>query len=179
MGMTITEGLAEIKTIGKRLEKKRQFIMQYIARQDGLRDPLLNEGGSAASIEKERQAIRDLEERIVTIRRAIQVANAATPVTVGGQLRTVADWLVWRREVSTGEQNFLRSMGGILVNLRQDAAKKGFVIAPSPDQAKSSTDIIVNVDEQSLAKDIETLETTLGDLDGQLSLKNATVTIEV
>lgn len=40
------------------------------------------------------------------------------------------------------------------------------------------TDIVVNVDEQQLAKDIERLEETLGTLDGVLSLKNATVMLD-
>jgi len=40
-------------------------------------------------------------------------------------------------------------------------------------------DIIVNVSEKGLADEAEALETTLATLDGQLSLKNATVTVEV
>lgn len=31
--MTITEALAEVKTLGKRLVKKRQFIQDYLARR--------------------------------------------------------------------------------------------------------------------------------------------------
>jgi hypothetical protein len=36
---------------------------------------------------------------------------------------------------------------------------------------------VININEQELAKEIELLEDTLGQLDGQLSLKNATVPI--
>lgn len=39
MGMTITEALAEIKTIGKRLEKKRAAIAGNLARDSRLKDP--------------------------------------------------------------------------------------------------------------------------------------------
>lgn len=48
--MTITEGLAEIKTIGKRIEKKRTFVLNYVARQNMFVDVLAKEGGSEAAI---------------------------------------------------------------------------------------------------------------------------------
>ena len=38
MALTITEALAEIKTIQARLTKKREFITRYIARQDGQKE---------------------------------------------------------------------------------------------------------------------------------------------
>src|SRR5579863_1653454 len=63
--LTITEALAEIKTINKRLESKRESVRNYIARDVRVRDPLEKEGGSAEFIKRERQAIIDLEERIV------------------------------------------------------------------------------------------------------------------
>ncbi|KKK79464.1 hypothetical protein LCGC14_2833240, partial [marine sediment metagenome] len=40
-------------------------------------------------------------------------------------------------------------------------------------------DIAVAVDEKKLADDIEHLEDVLGQLDGKLSLKNATVLVDV
>jgi hypothetical protein len=40
-------------------------------------------------------------------------------------------------------------------------------------------DIVVNVSELELANDIENMENVLGYLDGQLSLRNATVLIDV
>ena len=59
--LTITEALAEIKTIEKRIDKKRQSLQPYIARMDGVKDPLEKSGGSAAFIKAERQAIGDLQ----------------------------------------------------------------------------------------------------------------------
>ena len=73
--MTITEALAETKTIDKRISKKRTFVTDYLFRQDALRDPLEKEGGSVAAIEATRQAIGDLEKRLVDIRRAIARAH--------------------------------------------------------------------------------------------------------
>ena len=54
--LTITEALAEIKTIGKRLEKKREHVKGFLFRQDVFKDPFYSEGGSFSMIERERQA---------------------------------------------------------------------------------------------------------------------------
>lgn len=179
MQTTITEALAEIKTIGKRIEKRREFIVQYIARQDGLKDPLANQGGSQSVIKEEQQGIRDLEERIVKIRRAIQDANADASLTVGGQTRSIADWLVWRREVSAGQVAFTNKLRGAVQGIRRDAQQKGFGVTTDPKAAANPSDVIVNVDEAGLAKEAEAQEEILGTLDGLLSLKNATLTIEI
>ena len=53
MSITITEALAEIKTISKRLEKKRESIFNFVGRQDGIRDPLEKDGGSVEFIIRE------------------------------------------------------------------------------------------------------------------------------
>lgn len=179
MGLTITEGLAEIKTIGKRLASKRAFVSTYLGRQEGLKDPLANEGGSREAIARERQSILDLEERIVGIRRAIQAANVSNTITVEGVTRTIADWLVWRREVAAGQQAFLAVIRRDIANARREAQQKGYAIVPSTESAREITDIIVNVDEREVSKESETMEAILGALDGQLSLKNATVLIEI
>src|SRR5216117_1550011 len=123
--MTITEALAEIKTIGKRIAKKRESISGYIARQDNLKDPLGSEGGSVEFIKRERQAIRDLEERIVELRAKIARANATTIIAVNGDSRSVADWLTYRREVAPGQQQFLNGLRNGLDNLRKQVAAKG------------------------------------------------------
>ena len=68
-------------------------------------------------------------------------------------------------------------MHGRIEAMRQDAQRKGFQIVSG--EAQKPTDIIVNVNEQELAKQIEVLEEMLGVLDGQLSLKNATMTIDI
>lgn len=180
MGITITEALAEIKTVGKRIEKKREFITGFLARQDGVRDPLEKDGGSAAVIASERQAVGDLENRIVALRRGIQRANDETSVTIGGETRSISEWLTWRRDVAPGRRNWLNQVRGGLNGLREKAKREGNAVisAVATTADTKPTDVIVNIDERALAEEIEKLEETLGVLDGQLSLKNATVTIE-
>lgn len=177
MSLTITEALAEIKTIGKRMEAKRKGVMPYVARQDGVRDPLEKDGGSLSFIASERQGIRDLGARIIALRRGIQRANDATVVTIGGVPRTISEWLTWRREVAPGEQQFLAALRTNLNSLRDNAKRQGSAVVPAGAQAQAPTDFVVNVSETELSSQIETLEETLGTLDGQLSLKNATTPI--
>jgi hypothetical protein len=179
MGITITEALAEIKTVGKRIAKKREFIGGFLARQDGVRDPLEKDGGSAAVIVAERQAIVDLEDRVVRLRRGIQRANDETSVTINGETRTVSEWLTFRRDVVPGRQQWLNQVRSSLNGLREKAKREGvaLVSATATTAATQPTDFVINIDERALAQEIETLEDTIGQLDGQLSLKNATVTI--
>ena len=174
--LTITEGLAEIKTIGKRIQKKREFIRGFLFRQETLKDPLANEGGSKAAITRERQAVADLETRIVAIRSAIQKANTETIIAVEGDSKSIADWLVWRREVAPNLQAFVAQTLQACASIRQQAAQKSV-----PVRTDSTTEVVndltMNVDEQALAQESEKLVTILGTLDGLLSLKNATTVI--
>jgi len=176
--ITITESLAELKTIDKRIAKKREFMLDYLLRQEIFKDPLEREGGSVSAIKREMQAVHDLEERKITIRRAIQQANEFNTVTVGKRTRSIADWLVWRREVAPQQQNYLASIRAKIEQARQEANRKGAGLTASADAAKPN-DVVVNVNEQELARQIEELEEVLGKLDGQLSLKNATLLVDV
>jgi len=179
MTTTITEALAEIKTIAKRLEKKRTTVMQFLARQDGIKDPLEKEGGSVAFVASERQSIADLGARIIALRSGIQKANEANSVTINGKTRSISDWLIWRRDVAAGEGAFLSQIRAQLNSVRQQAQKNNAAVVPVGAVAASPADFVVSVDERELAAQIEAHEEILGQLDGQLSLKNATTTISV
>lgn len=176
--LTITEALAELKTLEKRIEKKREFVNSYLFRQEMLKDPLLTQGGSTAALLSERQSIRDLEGNVVTIRTAIQRINLDTIFDVCGTTNSITGWLVWRRDVAPKQQEHLRRMRQILDQARSQAQKQGYAVTQNAADAKPQ-DVVVNLDEKALAQDIEMLETVLGTLDGQLSLKNATVTISI
>lgn len=174
---TITEALAELKTLAKRIETKRGFVMSALWRQDMLRDPHEKDGGSRVVIERERQAIADLEERSVSIRRAITDANRTTTITISGRTRPIHDWLVWRREVAPGQKKVLQDISKTLSTVRAEMQKKGLSFASGVET--KPTDIVVHVTETEVAAELEEIENILGTLDGQLSLKNATVVIEV
>lgn len=177
--LTITEALAELKTIQKRVEKKRGFILQYLARQDGVKDPLAKEGGSIEVVARERQAIRDLDTRHVLIRTSIQRINQATPITIAETTKTIAEWLTWRKEIAPDTQKFLAQLRQTLLQSRTQAQQKGLAVVGTGQTAAAPTDLLINIDEAALAHDAEQMETILGTLDGQLSLKNATILIDV
>lgn len=176
--LTITEALAEIKTIGKRIDKKTAFISTYLLRQEMVRDPLEKDGGSAASIAREMQSIADLQSRIVRIRAGIQGSNLATVLTIGQVRRSITDWLTWRKEVAPVEQRFLAQMRQTIEGHRQQYRAKGITVGAQGSDLKPQ-DVVVNVDEGELARRAEQLEETLGTLDGKLSLLNATTVIDI
>lgn len=153
--LTITEALAELKTLGKRIDKKREYVNQVLFRQDGFKDPLEKDGGSIEVIRRERQAIDDLIKRHVSIRVAIQKKNLETPITVGQTTRTIAEWLTWRKEISSGEQSFISKMRLSIAGARTQAHQKGMNVILPGETAQKPADILINVDESELAKDIK------------------------
>jgi hypothetical protein len=181
MTITITEALAEIKTINKRIEKKREFVLSYLYRQEGLKDPLEKDGGSVEAIRREQQAISDLETRIVALRRGIQHANDKTEVTIKDNVMSIADWLTWRRDVAPVVQAFMHQMRQRLAMVRETAKRGGSQVIGAMASVSTDakpTDYVINIDESELMRKTEELEELLGVLDGQLSLKNATIMID-
>jgi SMC interacting uncharacterized protein involved in chromosome segregation len=172
--MTITEALAEIKTLVKRITSKRDFVKQYLVRQDSLKDPLEKDGGSTEALKRELQAIADLEQRMQDLRLGIQAANDKTQLTIEGISQTISNWLVWRREIAPAQEGFYKSIRVHLNSVRDTVRKQGFSMQATPEKP---ADVVVNINETELAKNIEKLQNILGQLDGQLSLKNATVMI--
>src|SRR3990167_91542 len=178
---TITEALASLVTLGKRLTKKREFVGTYLHRADGIKDPLERsvEGGSAEAIKRELQAIRDLEKHHLNIRMAIQRKNQETYVTVLDLTMTVAEWLTWRKEIAPQVQKFNHELRLKLVEARTEAQRRGaqvIGVGAAGNTDTKPTDIVVNVDEKSLQDEAERIEEVLGTLDGKLSLINATTT---
>ena len=176
---TITEGLAELKTLRKRIDKKRESIGQYIARAEAVRDPLEKQGGSEAHIRNESQAVEQLEANYVELRRRIAAANDSTVVTVLGVARPISDWLIWRREIAPARQAWLISLRSGIQQLRTKTQQRGgaMISATATTADTKPDDIVVNIDEAALDRETEQLGEILSTLDGQLSLKNATTEI--
>jgi len=178
----ITEALQEHKTIGRRILKKQEYILEYLWRRENEIDPLAKEGGSAEVVKRERQAIRDLQERQVELRREIARANASNSVTVNGVTKTIADWIVWKREIApltAGQLDQLRQKIREARAQRQETRLIGQgrlnQLIRSEEEAEKRP--IINIDEAALAKEIEAFEEIKGQLDGLLSLSNATIDI--
>lgn len=175
--LTITEALAEVKTIQARVEKKRQAIANYVVRDGRLKDPLAEDGGSLEWVRRERQAVGDLMARMVAIRGAVQAANRATTVSVNGRPRTIVDWLNWKKEVAPGDKAFLASLSNTIGRARNQAKANNMSMVEGQDG--KAGELVVALSEAELSAEIEDMETTLGELDGKLSLVNATTFVEV
>jgi hypothetical protein len=176
--LTLAEALAQIAAINRRLDKKQQLVLAFLLRPQQYRDPLRAESGSPAVLARELKATRVLHERRVRLRRLIQNAYERTKVTFGEQTRSLADWLAWRRDVAARRGGFLHLLRSRITKARQQAARQGRGESPGTAPERGA-DVIVHLDEQELARQIEGHEELLGYLDGQLALKNATVTIDV
>lgn len=175
-GMTITEALAEMKLLDKRLEKKQEFVRTYLMRQEKEKDPFDKDGGSKQLIKQEMQSINDLQARKVAIRRAIQEANANNSITVLGETRPIADWLVWRREIAENHGHFMTQLQAMIQQTRERYRAQGVMVG---DTVTKPSDYVVNLNEKELVDARERFEEILGLLDGQLSLKNATIVIDL
>lgn len=177
MPVSITEALAERKTLEKRLAKKRAFVKQYLVRQKIVVDPLADADGrtSAKAIRAELQSIDDLEQRIVKIRSVINAENRVTTLTIHGATRSVAEWLWWRREVAGGRKAFLLGLLDHIRMARAEASKH----ASAPGTEAGRYDLVVEYDEGALHKEAEDLDMILGALDGQLSLLNARTAVHL
>jgi len=173
--ITVTEARAELKTIGKRVQKKKQVVMAHLVRLDRIIDPLAEEGGSEAAVAEARQGIQDLLGRIVEIRAAIQKSNLYTELTIEGETKTVAEWLTWRKEAAPLAKNLLDD---IAVGIDSGDRQLRTVHDQNPDQENQPA-LVVNVSRKELAEQREKMETILGTLDGKLSLLNATTHIEL
>lgn len=175
--LTITEALADIKTINARLATHWDFVSNRLARPAQVKDPLEKDGTTTdAAVRQHRQAARDLRTRIVKLRSAIAQVNQAELLTIDGLTRSIADWIVWRREVAPGAKNELNQLSKSIDQLRAQARSKGGNLK---DQSNEPADIILHISETELVQEREHLEKVLGTLDGLLSLKNATTFVEV
>lgn len=176
--ITITEALAELKTLRARIEKKRQAIAPYICRDSRLLDPISG-AGSKEFVQSELQAIDDLFERIIKVRSAIAAKNSTVLLSVAGQSRTVQDWLIWKREVATERKNSLEGLRQQITGLRQQLPKVKAQAEAEGASPAMIPNLVVNLDEKALSSELEKLEAQLGELDGKLSLNNAQVSISI
>lgn len=172
---TITEALAEIKTISKRLAAKRDEVTQVVVRDARVVDPKEADGGSEAYVAVLLQSIHDLEERWVTLRSAIQNANCSNFLEIEGTTRSIGAWLAWRREVADGQQAFRRHLTTGIASFRASTVQ--FRRQGATETTEQPIDAVVNLSETRLAQELDKLEVILGALDGRLSLFNARTTV--
>jgi hypothetical protein len=163
--ITITEALAEIKVLKARIEKKISAIRGFLTRRSDFLDPLEKDGGSPNYVAAELQSIHDLSENIQRIRTAIQRANHDVKLTLRGTERSIQGWLNWRREVAPLRQSLFTAIAREIDKARP--------------VGENDPQYLVNVDEKFIAAVSEQHVIQLEELDGKLSLLNATVLVTI
>ena len=169
--MTITEALAEIHIIDKRLAAKRNFVLDHAAVDSRLKGTI-----EEKQVNQARQAIRDLEDRRLRIRIVIAKANAETAVTVDSVTMHTDEWLVWKREIYPHSVQHLKSLKSALDGAKNEL--RALLNKPLPDgQPKPGLDF--HVSPEGVAQELEDLQATYEKLDGKLSHKNAVIFVEI
>lgn len=176
---TITEGLAETKLIKTKIQTKKNFISSNAGRLEVIPDPFEKDGGSLKRNSEEFQALKDLRERLVRIRTAIQVANSSTELTIGERKMCITDWLNWKREVADEELAFINQAISSLNQIKTQNER-----APQCQKDPTTGEMraikpVFHLDQAWLQRQLETVQNIVGELDGKLSMLNATTFIEV
>ena len=176
--MTITEALSEVNLVNKKLEHKKKNALTLLVKADHAPDPYANEGGTAEFLKREFQSIDDLHRRLIKIRSSISKANIENEITLGNRTQSIHDWLTWKREVSKPETSFINNVVNNTKSLLDENSKQPRVYE-SADGKKELLKLTPNVDYASFVKKQEELATLFEQLDGKLSLKNATIVVTI
>lgn len=179
--ITITEALSEINLVKKKLATKQSHIKEMLIRADHMQDVFEKEGGSKAVIEREMQSIRDLQLRLIHIRSQISKANLSTIITLTEgnltMIQSIHDWLIWKREVVKEQVAFLHHVNQT-VKGHLDAAGKQPQVYKDEAGAIHLVKSIINIHYPDWLTHQANIQAILEKLDGQLSLKNATVLVD-
>lgn len=176
--ITITEALSEVNLIKKKIIAKQARIQSAVVRAEHNPDPFLSDGGSSAMVKAESQGIHDLNRRLSKIRSEISRANLGNEITLGEDTRSIHDWLVWKREIAKDQIKFTYDVHRA-VKAHLDMTAKQPQVYKDADGNNQLVKWTINVDYAYWLKQNEQLEEKLEQLDGKLSLKNATIVVNI
>lgn len=173
--MTITEALAEIKLIGKKLDSKGDTILKNLTRFEHMPDVL---GDSKSVLAQEMQSMSDLWARHIKIRSAISKANLTETIKINDDEMTISEWITWKREISAKELNMCTNIRNKL-KMETDRAASNPQAYKDADQNNQFFKLICNLSYHQYVERSQYIQERLDKLDGLLSLKNATTIVEV
>lgn len=178
MALTITEALSELNLIKKKIEGKKKTILSNLTRPKHLVDPFLKEGGSKDYIHHEIQSIKDLMSRYLSIKGSIAKANTTNNVSINGKTMSIHDWLNWKRDLSANDLKFNEAIH-ISVKNQLDQQQKFPQVYKDEKEQTHLLEFESNVDYGDFIKKTEEITEFIEKLDGQLSLKNATIILDM
>jgi hypothetical protein len=178
---TISEAMAELKLINAKVNKKTQFIKDNCVSYNHVEDPYKKDGGRHELIKQEEQAIEDLLKRYEVIREKIMEANLATEITINNISKSIYSWLVWRREVKEKQDSLYNTYQ------RVESATRELEQRPQSYKKEDKDGNILNefvkmtsnIKLDKYRKELDNITEAFEKLDGILSLKNATIFIEI
>jgi hypothetical protein len=180
--ITITEALSEINLIKKKLVSKRGVVSQMLIRAEHIPDTYEKEGGSRAYIDREVQSINDLCLRLISIRAGINRANLKETITISENghaiSQSIHDWLIWKREIINDDLNFYKTVTHA-VKMHLDSVSKQPQVYKDDAGNIHLVKSMINIDYPAWQAAHARASAILEKLDGQLSLKNATILIDV
>lgn len=176
--ITITEALSEINLIKKKVDKKRQTILGLLVKAKNLPDPMQSQNGSKEFIKSEVQSMEDLNTRLIRLKGSIAKANIDNKIKVNGYEKNIHDWLIWKRDISKFEIGFT---GEVYKTVKShfDSLQKQPQVYKTEDGTTKLVEYESMVEQGDFLKKAEDLQEVFDKLDGQLSLKNATIVIEI
>lgn len=178
MKTTITEALSEINLIKKKIDSNKETITNNLTRVKHVKDPFESDGGTANLIKQKIQSIASLFVRLEKIKGAIAQANLMNEITIGENTKTIFDWLTWKRDISKDHLAFLNQISANVTNQIASNSRNPQVFKDESGNTQL-VEVISNVDLSDILRKREIMTEQIEKLDGQLSLKNATIMIEV
>lgn len=176
--LTITEALSEINLIKKKIAKKKETILATLVIASHLPDPHEKHGGSESFVKQEMQSIQDLSDRLIRIRSAIAEANVKNEIQISDAKSSIYDWLTFKREIADDMINFTQSVVK-QVETHNTRVSNQPQVYKTDDGKTQLVEYKVNIDQTEWIKKNENYVEKKEKLDGQLSLKNATIVIEI
>lgn len=177
--MTITEALAEIKLILKKIDKLQKVVNSNLFRYEHSKDPFESDGGSRMFAEASLQSIKNLYQRLSKIRAAITKANLENSLTIGDTTLSLHEWLTYKREIAKPTIAYYLELQNSLKQKMDEHDKRPQVYK---DEATGKIEIAklhASLDYAKIVAENQKLSDIEQTLDGKLSLKNATIVIEV
>lgn len=174
MSITITEALSEVNLLKKKIEDADVGIRSMLVRAAHVPDLYAHHGGAEEVVRKTQQSSSDLRKRLIEIRSKISEANIKNQLTINGETRSIFDWLSWKREIYPGLERSLKEQIQTIKASVQKESERPEVWKDHEGKVQIVT-YIRNADLKTLEDEYLRLVDTYGKLDGQLSLKNATL----
>lgn len=175
--LTITEALSELNLIKKKVDNKRKVVAGSLIKAKHEKDAFENVGGIKQYITSELQSIDDLESRYLRIKGSIAKANIENSISINGFTKTIHDWLNWKRDLSDTQKKFVFNLYSFPKG-ELDKLSKQPQIYLDDNKEKHLVEFEATIDYPSFLKKSEELNDTFDRLDGQLSLKNATIVVD-